>query len=372
MISETNTFKLIEVILLNAYAVRSPGLYNGKAGLSICLFETAGLLKDSYVEDHAFELLQEALVSKTSDIGFENGLSGIGYALHYLINYNYVDADFYEFFGGRLDEIRISLANLDTKASTNEYVGTLHLFNELYKGNHAKWLEGITEKIVETICSDFNGMFKSFHTIHGNVTDKLRVLEWFKKFLKLCSSYAGLKCVEEIVTAYSNLYLSGKVASDFTIGFYLSEFATICPNKLVSEVARMNMELGLKNIHPEVLPLYQRLNLLFLLRQQGPSYSSQDLYDLMQSYSSSSAILGVGGTAVSYINPIAGLSLAASSLQDAITSGVISNGIEDNGGSGAGTTFIVKTQTISSPVPGQPATVYRYVFDTSGNYLFHF
>ena len=274
MILEQNIRRLDDTILLNAYAVKSSGLYNGKAGLSICLFEAARLLNDSYIENHAFELFQEALVSKTTDIGFENGLSGIGYALHYLINHRYIDADFYEFFGVKLEKIRTAHAKLDTKTAVNEYLGTLNLFNELHKDKHVKWIQSATDITVETICSNFTGMFKSFNRARANTVDKTWVLGLFKKFLKLGRFYAGFKCVEEIVTAYSNLYLSGKVASDFTIGYYLSEFATVCPNKLVSEVARLNIEIAIKNIHPGLLPLYQRLNFLFLLRKKGTNYSN--------------------------------------------------------------------------------------------------
>lgn len=56
--------KLVDYILLNAYSVNSTGLYNGKAGLSLSLFGAARLLNDDYIEDQAYELLQEALLSK--------------------------------------------------------------------------------------------------------------------------------------------------------------------------------------------------------------------------------------------------------------------------------------------------------------------
>lgn len=67
---EKTVRKLIDYVLLNACSVNSSGLYNGKAGMSLALFEAARLLKDPYIEEQAFDLLQEALLSKNEDIGF--------------------------------------------------------------------------------------------------------------------------------------------------------------------------------------------------------------------------------------------------------------------------------------------------------------
>ncbi|GHT15813.1 hypothetical protein FACS189426_23620 [Bacteroidia bacterium] len=42
--------KLVEYIILNAYSVKSIGLYNGKVDLSLCLFEVTRHLNDESVE----------------------------------------------------------------------------------------------------------------------------------------------------------------------------------------------------------------------------------------------------------------------------------------------------------------------------------
>ena len=97
--------KLCDYILLNAYSVNSTGLYNGKAGFALCLFDVAYKLHDEYLEEQAYELLQEALLSRNEDISFENGLSGIGYVLLYLMRQQYVEADFEEVFGTILNRI---------------------------------------------------------------------------------------------------------------------------------------------------------------------------------------------------------------------------------------------------------------------------
>ena len=68
----------------NAVNINSSGLYAGKAGVALALFEAAHFLRDNEMEDVAFALLQEALISNTDDIGFENGLSGRGLCPHLL------------------------------------------------------------------------------------------------------------------------------------------------------------------------------------------------------------------------------------------------------------------------------------------------
>ena len=85
MISDTTIRKLVDYISLNACSVNSSGLYKGKSGISLALFETAKCLQDTEIEDKAFSLFQESLIRKTNDFGFENGMSGIGYVLIYLI-----------------------------------------------------------------------------------------------------------------------------------------------------------------------------------------------------------------------------------------------------------------------------------------------
>lgn len=104
-INEALIKKAAEHVMLNSCSVSSSGLFNGKAGMSLALFEVARFLEDEYIEDQALQTLQESLLTKTNDPGFENGLSGIGYVLLYLTKNKLVEADFDE-----LLEINCSLS----------------------------------------------------------------------------------------------------------------------------------------------------------------------------------------------------------------------------------------------------------------------
>ncbi len=94
-----------EYIILNSVATDSTSLFYGRAGMSICLFETARFLNDDYIDDYAFTLLQQSLLNEKNDIRFDAGLSGIGYALDYLIRNKFIDASFMEIFHKQHDII---------------------------------------------------------------------------------------------------------------------------------------------------------------------------------------------------------------------------------------------------------------------------
>ncbi len=112
--------KITDYVLLNAYSLDSSGLYHGKAGISLALFEVARLMEDDYLEEHAFELLQEALLYEGDDLSLNNGYSGISFVFHYLIEHNFVDADVDELFGEQEQNLKsfvgdlISITNIPT------------------------------------------------------------------------------------------------------------------------------------------------------------------------------------------------------------------------------------------------------------------
>ncbi|MCC8147186.1 MAG: hypothetical protein LIO93_12310, partial [Bacteroidales bacterium] len=106
-------YKLIDYLLLNAFSVNSLGLYNGKAGMSLCLFEAARLFEDDRLEEYAFELIQEAIVltDLQNDHSFQSGLSGIGFVVLYLLKNGFLEGNFKEFFGTQLEDILSTLNN---------------------------------------------------------------------------------------------------------------------------------------------------------------------------------------------------------------------------------------------------------------------
>jgi hypothetical protein len=148
--------KLVDYVVLNSFACNSTGLYNGKAGLSLCLFESSRYLKDEKIEEIAFDLIQEALLSKNSDVSFENGLSGIGYTLLYLLEQNYFEADFEELFSDFHQKI---IDWVDTQPKEDALVNNMKMLYYLHKHNQIKpnkkqehrinyWLYTVEERLI--------------------------------------------------------------------------------------------------------------------------------------------------------------------------------------------------------------------------------
>jgi len=115
MRSKLDILQLTDYVLFNSCSMDTSGFYNGKAGLSLCLFEVARLYNEDYLEEQAFELLQEVLLSKTEKIDFEHGLSGIGFVLAYLIDNGFVDQTMKSFSESRLNEYLPVCTNFRTK-----------------------------------------------------------------------------------------------------------------------------------------------------------------------------------------------------------------------------------------------------------------
>lgn len=215
---------LVNYLLLNACSINSSGLYNGKAGIAWALFETACFLQDEYIEEQAFELLQEALISKTDDIGFENGLSGIGYVLLYLIKNDFIDADFDELFDEQYEKILSGFEKI--KENPNATLNAIYLNNFL---NAVKPYRSSEKRINEVMKSIFeaNELYLAiqlfdFEDIHY-INNKTTVIFKFETYLKtVCDcSYANYSRV--ILDDYADLYRSGRVKSSYKAAYYLEK-----------------------------------------------------------------------------------------------------------------------------------------------------
>lgn len=105
--------KLLDALLVNAYTVMPVGFFDGKAGIALTLFETAGLLTDERVENHAFNLLQEVLAHQTPCNNFNYGKAGIAFVLDYLIAGNLLSADYDDLYRSEQDRIVEEIEGLE-------------------------------------------------------------------------------------------------------------------------------------------------------------------------------------------------------------------------------------------------------------------
>ena len=282
MIQPTTIRKLADYILLNACSVNSSGLYNGKAGMALALFELGNYLQDEYIYNQAFSLFEEALVTKNKNVGFENGLAGVGYMLLYLIESGFVDADFEELFGENRAKIETGLIAPDNKQSNEQFAQNIRVVYYLCMANK-KVTGAKTKLLAKSILKEADKIlvtkFSALETDHTSaVHSKMDILHSLELYLKVADFCCFYEPSVELLEKYVTLYRQSKFVGNFAIGCYLTNIVACMDLRSLSEVEAVAMENktnAIRNIHKETLPLAQRIDLLWLLHQNESLYKSE-------------------------------------------------------------------------------------------------
>lgn len=262
MIKEETIRKLVDYILLNACSVNSSGLYNGKAGMALALFEAARLLNDEKIESKAFDLFQESLIRHNNDFGFEDGLSGLGYVLIYLIINRFIDADFDEIYKDSCEKILDNYENIDNQPERIiASLKVIYFMTSLHEVNYKDIrISQITNKIFEGIELYLSLQFFDWKNINY-INNKEFVLQIFETYLRLIDFAKYKNFSQYLISSYVELYRNSRVASSIPIGFYLNN---ICKQNEIREyldVGNNNISNGLKNIHLDLLSLEEKISL---------------------------------------------------------------------------------------------------------------
>lgn len=224
MMQEATLRKLVDYILFNACSVDSSGYYNGKAGMALALFEAARYLQDEYIEEQAFDLLQEALLSKADDISFENGLSGIGYVLFYLIENHFIEADFDELYNKQFEKIIIDFEEIKQQPPQLLMAISLTYFLAIAKRLHPddQRVHGIMRSLFEANELYLVIQFSDFEDVRY-ANNKTRVLEVFENYLKAVCDCKYSEYSRVVLSDYAKLYRSGRIISSFKVAYYLEK-----------------------------------------------------------------------------------------------------------------------------------------------------
>lgn len=222
MIKEANIRKLIDYTLLNACSVNSSGLYNGKAGISLALFVAARYLQDEYIEEQAFKLLQEALLSKADDISFENGLSGIGYVLLYIIENDFIEADFNELFSKQIEKILLGCDK--SKENPNALLNSIRMTCFFASVKSSSPANKRADKLMKTLfeASELYLGIQFFDIKNINyISNKKAVLKRFETYLHMVCECRYADFSRVVLDNYANLYRSGRIISSYKVAHYL-------------------------------------------------------------------------------------------------------------------------------------------------------
>lgn len=223
MISESHIRKLTDYILLNSASTSSAGIYNGKAGVAITLFEVAKVLHDEYIEEQAFLLLQESLLTKNKDVGFGDGLCGIGYVFAYLLRNRFVDADFYDLFGDKhnliIAEIRSKMKASIVNISDLYY---LSIYSELDDCD-----DGVSD-LIDGLHDQFKGaLIGSFHAVEQdrltNQYNKHTILNYFEEYLFVCLHCSRILIDSDLLDGFYLLYNNHTFSSNLKLEMLLQQ-----------------------------------------------------------------------------------------------------------------------------------------------------
>ena len=265
--------KLADYLILNAYSLRNTGFYNGKAGIALCLFETARHLENADIEEHAFELLQESLVlgEQKNDLSFESGLPGIAFVLLYLIRNKFVDADFDELFGEHLPKITEGLKSVSDLV---QYFSFLRFFSLLSQTPGKEEFAGFTANIRNAIETKWEQNVFEFTKV-GSKLSRSQLIADFVLYLKI-NSMTDSPPSFHILKKYAEWYEEGKIAGRLEISFFLNRLHDKPEEdkEFFDRVSLQNETQALQEleINYKKLSLAGQLDLLYLLNRQPDQY----------------------------------------------------------------------------------------------------
>lgn len=210
-----------ESVMINSTATDSTSLFYGRAGMSICLFEVSRFLNNEFIEEFAFSLIKQSLLSKKRNIRFDSGLSGIGYSVNYLIRQNYIDANFFDIF---YDQHEIIVTEFLNQGLENMGIGNLiSLWNVIYYFNYVPD-ERVIDKIIQ-INRECNKRFNEIW-IKISVADKMLNKEqiqvlWYN-YLKAYSVFKW-RDLKVHTDEYLNLINQGIIKTDISLKHCISK-----------------------------------------------------------------------------------------------------------------------------------------------------
>lgn len=91
----TDKEKIIHQLFLRSYSIKSPGLFYGKMGVAISLFDYAKYTGNTLFLDMGEELIDGILddVGYKTGFDFASGLSGIAWGIEYIVQQGYISCD---------------------------------------------------------------------------------------------------------------------------------------------------------------------------------------------------------------------------------------------------------------------------------------
>lgn len=221
--------KIADYLILNGYSKDSSGLYYGKAGIALGLFELSRYLQDEKVEDHAFEILNQSLLSKIKLCNLEVGLAGIAYALRYLIENKFIEADSSELFGDKLDMIAAFVEEDSTEwqEKMNKMYALLYAFSNeelLIRQACREKASTMWHENTEGLLRDFSLILKADSPLTQELHRRfLNWIQWIKQIERRnVFIYMNNRLFSETIKTYQTVRNEGLLIDSPPIEYFLA------------------------------------------------------------------------------------------------------------------------------------------------------
>lgn len=193
------------VLRTNLATLTKPGLQEGKAGVSVALFEAAAILQSETLENEASVSLQKAILLSDKDYSMESGKAGVLYAVLHLQACHLLQIDYDELLGEAENSIFQHICTTYAKDNTPEslrevcsYAPLLsirpnqqcnHLMHEaieklfaLYAVEWEAWIEGKKNIAIEQLLEQWHKLVHQ--AIQYGYTPSNACLEAYLKAIK--------------------------------------------------------------------------------------------------------------------------------------------------------------------------------------------
>lgn len=252
----------VHFLLLNGYSQANSGLMYGKLGISLSLFEASRLCHDEMVEGYAYDLLSEALASSIIDYSFDNGKAGIAWAILYLINGQYIDADYQELYSSEHD----SLIEFLKKTERIDATQSIHCLSFLLIAEFyitPKDFEDIWNKLSDIIVESYGKEVKEgFEDFYSNSAKIIGLYNFYKDkrpFLK--------PLVEAVVRASCKIQEDGYVCNCLAFAVELLTYGMKCGKSDMISLADSVIQTYFSNMLIEIIDYKTSVDILYYIRR---------------------------------------------------------------------------------------------------------
>ena len=211
--------RIANTLILYSYHVISSGLFSGKTGILLYLYRYAQYADCKYCRNFADGLLDEVLASVShTPFDFENGLTGIGWSVNYLLQEGLISGDPNEILED-LDNKVFSFQNIDFRSSI--FGQGIYLLERLKENEKNAKFENYVTTCLDVYFREMNG-YKGFVSLY-HINSLLFFLTEVERQKKNCGSINSIiKILPSILEkifyerAYdeADLYLYNRIRED--------------------------------------------------------------------------------------------------------------------------------------------------------------